>query len=64
MGVVKALKALAAIPVEKRSDAVKSTIETAAEYLLIHHIHKRSHDLSRVSKPGWLQIRFSSYVSD
>jgi hypothetical protein len=58
MGVVKALKALAAIPVNKRSSDVKSTIEAAAEYLLIHHIHKRSHDLSRVSKPGWLKLGF------
>ena len=58
MGVAKALKALAAIPVHKRSDGVKSTIDAAAEYFLIHHIHKRSHDLSRVSKPGWLRFGF------
>jgi hypothetical protein len=58
MGVVKALKALAAIPVDKRSDAVEDTIERGAEYMLIHHIHKRSHNLSRVSKPSWLQFGF------
>lgn len=58
MGVVKALKALAAIPADKRSGDVKDTIETGAEYLLIHHIHKRSHDLNRVSKPSWLRFGF------
>ncbi len=58
MGVVKALKALAAIPDNKRSDDVKSTIEAGAEYWLIHHIYKRSHDLSRVSKPSWLKFSF------
>jgi hypothetical protein len=58
MGVVKALKALAAIPVHERSDDIKSTIDAAAEYLLIHHIHKKSHDLSRVSKLGWLKFGF------
>lgn len=58
MGVVKALKALAAIPANKRSDAVKSTIDKAVEYLLIHHIHKRSHNLNRVSKPSWLKFGF------
>ncbi len=58
MGVAKALKALAAIPVHKRSDDVKSTIEAGAEYWLIHHIYKRSHDLSRVSKPSWLKFSF------
>ena len=58
MGVAKALKALAAIPVHKRSGDVKSTIEAGAEYWLIHHIYKRSHDLSRVSKPSWLKFSF------
>jgi hypothetical protein len=58
MGVDKALKALAAIPVDKRSESVKDTIERGAEYMLIHHIHKRSHNLTRVSKPSWLQFGF------
>ncbi len=58
MGVVKALKALAEIPVNQRNKEVKNTIEEGVEYLLKHHIYKRSHDLSRVSKPGWLRLGF------
>jgi hypothetical protein len=58
MGVVKALKALAEIPDEKRSAAVVDTIERGAEYLLKHHIYKRSHNLNKVSKPGWLRLGF------
>ncbi|HCJ66039.1 MAG TPA: nitrogen fixation protein NifH [Elusimicrobia bacterium] len=58
MGVVKTLKALAEIPLKKRSKEVKDTITQGAEYLLKHHIYKRSHNLSRVSKPGWLQFGF------
>jgi len=58
MGVVKALKALAEIPPSQRNKEVKNTIEEGAEYLLKHHIYKRSHDLSRVSKPGWLRFGF------
>lgn len=58
MGVVKALKALAEIPVNQRNKEVKNTIEEGVEYLLKHHIYKRSHDLSRVSKPGWLRFGF------
>jgi hypothetical protein len=58
MGVVKALKALAEIPVERRSGEVKKTIEAGAEYLLVHHIYKQSHNLSRVSKPGWKKFGF------
>jgi hypothetical protein len=58
MGVVKSLKALAEIPADKRSKDVVGTIEKGAEYMLKHHIHKRSHNLSRVSKPGWLRFGF------
>ncbi|MEL7654336.1 MAG: nitrogen fixation protein NifH [Bacillota bacterium] len=58
MGVVKTLKALNAIPVEKRTHEINDTIQKATEFLLIHHIHKRSHNLSRVSKPGWLKFGF------
>ncbi|HTX43315.1 MAG TPA: nitrogen fixation protein NifH [Methanocella sp.] len=58
MGVVKALKALAEIPVNRRSGEVGRAIEKGAEYLLIHHIFKRSHDLGRVSKPGWKKFGF------
>jgi hypothetical protein len=58
MGVVKALRALAEIPVEKRSEDVVKTIRDGVEHMLKHHVHKRSHDLSRVSKPGWLRFGF------
>jgi hypothetical protein len=58
MGVAKALKALSAIPVEERSDAVEHKIQELVEFLLIHHIYHRSHDLERVSRPGWLKFGF------
>ncbi|MCJ7472919.1 MAG: terpene cyclase/mutase family protein [Actinobacteria bacterium] len=58
MGAVKALKALAEIPENKRSDEVGSAIEKGVEYILKHHIYKRSHDLDRVAKPGWLKFGF------
>ena len=58
MGVVKALKALAEIPAEKRSKKVIKTIDEGVEYLFKHHLYKRSHDLQRVSKPKWLRFGF------
>ncbi len=58
MGVVKVLKAFAEIPKASRSPAVRDTIEQAAEFLLLHHIYKRSHNPNRVSKPGWLKFGF------
>lgn len=58
MGVVKTLKALSEIPENDRSAAVNETIERGVDYLLAHRVHKRSHDLTRVSKPGWRHFGF------
>jgi len=58
MGVVKTLKAFAEIPESARSRAVRETIDRAAEFMLIHHVFKRSHNLDRVSKPGWKKFGF------
>jgi hypothetical protein len=58
MGAVKALKALAEIPAAKRSAASKRTLAAGAEYFLKHHVFKRSHDLAKVSRPGWLRFGY------
>ncbi len=58
MGAVKALKALAEVPPERRTPAVQSTIAAGVEYLLRHHVHRRSHDLTKDSKPGWRRFGF------
>jgi hypothetical protein len=58
MGAVKALKALAEIPPERRSPEVQRTLAAGTEYLLRHHVHRRSHDLTRDSKPGWRRFGF------
>ncbi len=57
-GAVKLVKALAEIPERERSSAVKRTLEAGAEYFLAHHIHRRSHDLSKVVKPKWAKFGF------
>lgn len=65
MGVIKALKALAALPPAKRTPEARACLDRGAEYLLKHHIHKKSHKLSAVSKPGWLRLGFPwMYQSD
>ncbi len=58
MGVVKSLKGLAEIPKDKRTERIENKINELSEFLLIHHIYKRSHDLTRVSKPGWKKFGF------
>lgn len=64
MGVVKALKALAAIPAKDRTIQINLKIEELAEFILKHHIHKKSHNLSHVSKPGWLRFGFPLMYQD
>ncbi len=58
MGVAKSFKALVAIPKEKRSKEIKDKIIEFAEYFLIHHIYKQSHNLEKDSKPGWKKFGF------
>jgi len=58
MGVAKSLKALAAIPESKRNAKVQEKIQELTEYFLKHHIYKSSHQLDKVSKPGWLKFGF------
>lgn len=58
MGVVKALKALAALPPGLRTPAVVRTLDAGTDYLLRHHVHKRCHDTARVAKPGWLRLGY------
>ena len=64
MGVVKTVKALAEIPITQRNKEVKNTIEEGVEYLLKHHLYKKSHDLSKISKPGWLRLGFPLMYQD
>ncbi len=58
MGLIKALKGLAEVPPERRSPAVARTLAAGTEYVLRHHVHKRSHDLAKDSKPGWKRFGF------
>ncbi len=64
MGVVKTVKALAEIPSDQRNEKVKHSIAQGVDYLLQHHIHKKSHDLSQIAKPGWLRLGFPLMYQD
>jgi hypothetical protein len=48
MGAVKALKALAEVPRDRRMPKIEAAIREGAEYLLKLHIYKKSHNLSAV----------------
>jgi len=60
-GVVRNLKALAEIPRDRRSRGVQRTIEKAAEFILKHHICKRSHNLEELMKKEWTQFIFPQF---
>ena len=58
MCVVKTLKALSQIPDTKRTLDVKNTIQNAKEFLLKHHLYKRSHNLYKIAKSDWIKLGF------
>jgi hypothetical protein len=58
MGAAKALKGLAAIPEDKLTVDAKAKRDELVEYFLIHHIHKKSHQIDQISRPGWLKFGF------
>lgn len=64
MGAVKVLKALAEIPPANRSPDVKIAIARGAEYLLKHHIFRRSHDLTQIAMPEWREFGFPLMWND
>jgi hypothetical protein len=57
-GVVKVLKALAEIPEADRSSRVQQTIQDGCEFILKHHLFKKSHNLAEVSKNKWAHPGF------
>ena len=61
MGVVKGLKALAEVPAEKRTPQINAKIAELAEFLLEHHLFKRSHDLEIVAKDSWTRFGFPRF---
>jgi hypothetical protein len=58
MGVAKSLKALAATRPGDRGKSEKAAIARLVDFVLAHHVHLKSRDLSKVSKPGWLKFGF------
>lgn len=63
MGAVKALKALAEVPPERRTPSMQATIEEGAEFMLAHHIYRKSHHLERVAMPKWLNLGFPLFYN-
>jgi hypothetical protein len=61
MGVVKGLKALAEVPVEKRTPQINAKIAELAEFLLQHHLFKCSHNPETVANERWTRFGFPRF---
>ena len=64
MGAAKALKALAEIPPERRTPAMRATISAGAEFFLRHHVHRRSHDLTPRLQARLAPLQLPAHVPD
>ncbi|HUL39585.1 MAG TPA: hypothetical protein VLU38_04765 [Methanomassiliicoccales archaeon] len=57
-GAVKSLKALAEVPVPRRTGEMDMAIEEGAEFLLSQHIFRKGPGSKAVSRPEWLRLGF------
>jgi len=58
LGLVKCLKALSEIPVERRSQDVQVTIDRCIDFILKHGIYRKSHHPSQLANPRWISFGF------
>ena len=60
-GVIPVLRALARLPEAYRSDETTRVLQTGVEYMLLHHIYKRSHNLEKPMNAKLTQLTFPSF---
>ena len=60
--VIRTTKAVAATPKQYRSQEMERMAKQAANHLLKHQIFRKSHDLSQIAKPVWLEFAFPIMV--
>jgi hypothetical protein len=63
-GIVPCLRAISALPQTKRSDRASRKLQDGIEYILLHHVYKRSHDLSKVMNQKLTQLSFPNFYFD
>jgi len=57
-GTICPMEALAEIPADKRSPAVREAAARGAEFLLMHRLYRADHHDFQVINPGWLKLAF------
>jgi hypothetical protein len=60
-GVIPLLRALAELPEAYRSEEVRRLLDAGVEFILAHHVYKRSHDLSMPLNAKMTQLTFPGF---
>ena len=63
-GIVPNLRALVELPRASITEKAADTLKRGVEYILKHHVYKRSHDLSRVMNQKLTQLAFPNFYFD
>ena len=61
MGVVKGLKALVEVPTGRRTPQIEAKIAELSEFLLAHHLYKRSHNFGEIANESWRRFGFPRF---
>jgi hypothetical protein len=60
-GVIPILRALAELPEAYRSEETTHVLHTGVEFMLLHHVYKRSHNFSKPMNAKLTQLTFPSF---
>lgn len=60
-GVVPIVRALAELPAQYRSAETEQALQEGVEFMLVHHVYKRSHNLNKPMNAKLTQLTFPSF---
>ncbi len=63
-GVIAILQALAEIPSDKHTPEIKETLKKGADYILLHHVYKRSHNVEKPIAAHYKQLGFPLFYQN
>jgi hypothetical protein len=60
-GVIPVVRALAELPEDYRSEDTDRVLQAGVEFMLLHHVYKRSHNLNKPMNAKLTQLTFPSF---
>jgi hypothetical protein len=55
------LKALSVVPTKNRTKKIHKVIDDAADFILKHHVYKRSHNINEIINKKWMSFIFPCF---